>query len=60
MPVYVYRCRAGHLTERNHRLGQAPATVRCHCHRRAHRLYTPPAGVHFKGPGFYRTDYGPD
>ena len=60
MPIFVYRCPDGHTTER---LQPKPARwIPCpgsKCGRVAVRTPTG-AAVHFKGSGFYQTDYKGD
>lgn len=59
MPLYDYRCDAGHVTEIRREPEQAAGDVRCpHCGQAASRLYRI-GGVGFKGPGFYSTDTRP-
>ena len=58
MPIYEYRCPEGHTFELFHRMSDpAPdgCTV-CGASPVAKVLY--PVAVHFKGSGFYATDYG--
>lgn len=58
MPRYDYRCAAGHVTEGIFPIGEAPQQVACtSCeHDTARRVFSPPAAIHFHGPGFYATD----
>ena len=61
MPTYEYRCPAGHDFEHFYRkMSDAPAVVLCPtCAKVAERRMSE-AGLHFKGSGFYITDYGKD
>jgi putative FmdB family regulatory protein len=57
MPIYEYRCERGHTFEVLQRMTEDPLTV-CEEHGTpVHRVFHPVA-VHFKGSGFYNTDYG--
>lgn len=57
MPIYEYRCENGHLFEVMQKMSEAPVT-RCEtCEAPVQRVFHPIA-VHFKGSGFYNTDYG--
>lgn len=56
MPVYAYQCdECGVRFERRQSFSDAPATVCPECEGKVHRLIQP-AGVIFKGSGFYVTD----
>ena len=56
MPIYEYRCRNGHEFEVFQSMSEDPVT-RCHeCGAPVERVFRPVA-VHFKGSGFYTTDY---
>jgi putative FmdB family regulatory protein len=58
MPIYEYRCPNGHLFELFQRIGDdAPATCEVCGEGPVERVLYPVA-VHFKGSGFYTTDYG--
>jgi putative FmdB family regulatory protein len=57
MPVYEYRCEKGHTFEVLQRMTDPPITKCQVCGRPVQRVFHPPA-VHFKGKGFYNTDYG--
>jgi putative FmdB family regulatory protein len=57
MPIYEYRCENGHLFELMQKIADPPATVCDVCAAPVQRVYHPIA-VHFKGSGFYNTDYG--
>jgi putative FmdB family regulatory protein len=57
MPIYEYRCENGHLFEVMQKITDDPVT-RCEtCEAPVQRVFHPVA-VHFKGSGFYNTDYG--
>ena len=57
MPIYEYRCENGHLFEVMQRITDDPATACESCGAAVQRVFHPVA-VHFKGSGFYNTDYG--
>jgi putative FmdB family regulatory protein len=57
MPVYEYRCDNGHTFEVLQRMSDEPATECQVCGAPVQRVFHPVA-VHFKGSGFYTTDYG--
>ena len=57
MPIYEYRCENGHLFEVMQKISEAPVTECPECGAPVTRVYHPIA-VHFKGSGFYNTDYG--
>ena len=57
MPVYEYRCENGHTFEVLQRMSDEPVTVCEECGAPVQRVFHPVA-VHFKGSGFYTTDYG--
>jgi putative FmdB family regulatory protein len=57
MPIYEYRCDKGHTFEVMQRMSDEPVTVCETCAAPVGRVYHPVA-VHFKGSGFYSTDYG--
>jgi putative FmdB family regulatory protein len=60
MPTYEFRCPDGHEFERFYRkMSDATPEVACpECGKLAVRLLSGGAGLHFKGSGFYLTDYG--
>ena len=60
MPTYEFRCPDGHEFERFYRkMSDAIPEVACpECGKLAVRLLSGGAGIHFKGSGFYLTDYG--
>ena len=57
MPIYEYRCENGHIFEVMQRMADDPVTVCDTCDATVQRVFRPVA-VHFKGSGFYTTDYG--
>jgi putative FmdB family regulatory protein len=57
MPIYEYRCENGHLFEVMQKIADPPVTVCETCEAPVQRVFHPIA-VHFKGSGFYNTDYG--
>jgi putative FmdB family regulatory protein len=57
MPIYGYRCENGHLFEVMQRMSEDPLTACETCSAPVQRVFHPVA-VHFKGSGFYNTDYG--
>ncbi|HEX6574012.1 MAG TPA: FmdB family zinc ribbon protein [Gemmatimonadaceae bacterium] len=61
MPLYEFRCPSGHNFEKFYRsISSAPSEEKCpECGQLAGRLISP-AGLIFKGSGFYITDYGKD
>ena len=57
MPIYEYRCERGHTFEVMQRMTEDPLTSCTTCDASVQRVFHPVA-VHFKGSGFYTTDYG--
>ncbi|MGD0385947.1 MAG: FmdB family zinc ribbon protein [Solirubrobacteraceae bacterium] len=57
MPTYEYRCPKGHIFEVTQSINDDPLTKCEVCGRPVERVLYSPA-VHFKGSGFYNTDYG--
>jgi putative FmdB family regulatory protein len=57
MPLYEYRCEDGHTFEVMQRMADDPVQVCEVCGKPVQRVFHPVA-VHFKGSGFYNTDYG--
>jgi putative FmdB family regulatory protein len=57
MPIYEYRCERGHTFEVMQRMTDDPLTV-CDEHGTPVQRVFHPVAVHFKGSGFYNTDYG--
>ena len=58
MPIYEYRCPNGHHFERFQAM-TAPAPEKCDvCGASPVELVLFPVAIHYKGSGFYTTDYG--
>jgi putative FmdB family regulatory protein len=57
MPIYEYRCDNGHTFEVMQRMTDDPVASCQTCEAPVRRVFHPVA-VHFKGSGFYNTDYG--
>ena len=57
MPIYEYRCENGHTFEVMQRMTEDPVASCQTCDAPVRRVFHPVA-VHFKGSGFYNTDYG--
>ena len=57
MPIYEYRCKKGHTFEVMQRFSDDPVSECEVCGAPVERVFHPVA-VHFKGSGFYNTDYG--
>ena len=58
MPIYEYRCPNGHTFERFQSM-TAPAPEQCDvCGASPLELVLYPVAIHYKGSGFYTTDYG--
>jgi putative FmdB family regulatory protein len=58
MPLYEYKCPNGHLTEVIHGMND-PSPERCEiCGEGPLVRVLHPVAVHYKGSGFYSTDYG--
>ncbi len=58
MPIYEYRCPNGHLFELFQRMGEPAPDVCETCGEGPVERVLYPVAVHFKGSGFYSTDYG--
>ena len=56
MPIYEYRCENGHEFEAFQSMSEEPISKCVECGAAAQRVLSAPA-VHFKGSGFYTTDY---
>src|SRR5215218_4226487 len=56
MPIYEYRCTNGHTFEVVQRMSDDPVETCEECGAPVERVFHPVA-VHFKGSGFYTTDY---
>jgi putative FmdB family regulatory protein len=58
MPIYEYRCPNGHTFERFQSMSAA-APEKCDvCGAAPLELVLYPIAIHYKGSGFYSTDYG--
>ena len=57
MPIYEYKCDNGHVFDVIQKMVDDPLTECQECGAPAVRVLHSPA-VHFKGSGFYNTDYG--
>ncbi len=58
MPIYEYKCPNGHLFEVIHGMTE-PAPETCEvCGASPLQTVLHPVAVHYKGSGFYSTDYG--
>lgn len=57
MPIYEYKCENGHVFDVIQKMSDEPLTECQECGAPAQRVLHPVA-VHFKGSGFYNTDYG--
>src|SRR5215218_3694748 len=58
MPIYEYKCPNGHLLEVFHGMSE-PGPERCEvCGGEPLVRVLHPVAVHYKGSGFYSTDYG--
>ena len=60
MPTYEYRCPEGHEFELFQKMADKPRAKCPVCGKPAARQISGGAGLHFKGSGFYITDYGKD
>ena len=58
VPIYEYRCPNGHLFELFQRMGDSPPDACEVCGEGPVERVLYPVAVHFKGSGFYTTDYG--
>jgi putative FmdB family regulatory protein len=57
MPIYEYRCDQGHTFEVMRRMTDDTLTECITCGAPVEQVFHP-ITVHFKGKGFYNTDYG--
>jgi putative FmdB family regulatory protein len=57
VPIYEYRCERGHHFEVIQSMSDDPISACQECGAPVERVFHPVA-VHFKGSGFYTTDYG--
>jgi putative FmdB family regulatory protein len=58
MPIYEYRCPEGHTFELFQRMSDPPSSECQICGAKPVQKVLYPAAIHFKGSGFYTTDYG--
>jgi putative FmdB family regulatory protein len=58
MPTYEYRCPRGHTFELFQRMSDPPPADCQICGATPIEKVLYPAAIHFKGSGFYSTDYG--
>jgi putative FmdB family regulatory protein len=59
MPLYEYKCKkCGHRFERIQSFSAEDVKECPVCQGEVERLISTPARAHFKGSGFYSTDYG--
>ena len=56
VPIYEYRCANGHTFEVFQSMSEDPVSACVECGAPSERVLSAPA-VHFKGSGFYTTDY---
>ena len=57
MPIYEYRCPNGHTFELFQKMSDPPAEACATCGAGPVEKLLFPVAVHFKGSGFYSTDY---
>lgn len=58
MPIYEYRCPSGHTFELFQKMSDPPPPGCTVCGAGPVEKVLFPVAVHFKGSGFYSTDYG--
>ncbi len=58
MPIYEYKCPQGHVFELFHGISEPAPEVCTVCGQGPLVRVLHPVAVHFKGSGFYSTDYG--
>jgi putative FmdB family regulatory protein len=58
VPIYEYKCPNGHVFELFQRMSDPPPEVCVDCGEGPVVRVLYPVAVHFKGSGFYSTDYG--
>jgi putative FmdB family regulatory protein len=58
VPIYEYKCPNGHIFESFHGISDPPPEVCTVCGEGPLTRVLHPVAVHFKGSGFYSTDYG--
>jgi putative FmdB family regulatory protein len=57
MPIYEYKCKKGHVFEVRQSFTDEPLTKCEVCGAPVQKVFHS-VSVHFKGSGFYNTDYG--
>jgi putative FmdB family regulatory protein len=58
VPIYEYRCPNGHTFERFQSMSAPPPETCDVCSAAPLELVLYPVAIHYKGSGFYTTDYG--
>ena len=58
MPIYEFKCPKGHYFELFQRMTDEPPEVCAECGAKPLQRVLHPVAVHYKGSGFYSTDYG--
>jgi putative FmdB family regulatory protein len=58
VPIYEYKCPKGHLFEVFHGMTEPGPEVCEVCGAAPLQIVLHPVSVHYKGSGFYSTDYG--
>jgi putative FmdB family regulatory protein len=58
VPIYEYKCPKGHVFELFQKMSDSPPEVCEICGEGPLQRVLYPVAVHFKGSGFYSTDYG--
>jgi len=58
VPIYEYKCPQGHVFELFQRMSDPPPEACEICGAKPVERVLYPVAVHFKGSGFYSTDYG--
>jgi putative FmdB family regulatory protein len=58
MPIYEYKCPNGHIFEVFHGISEQAPEACSVCGEGPVTRVLHPVAVHFKGSGFYSTDYG--
>jgi putative FmdB family regulatory protein len=58
VPIYEYKCPEGHVFELFQRMSDPPPEACPTCGKGPLERVLYPVAVHFKGSGFYTTDYG--
>jgi putative FmdB family regulatory protein len=58
MPIYEYKCPNGHLLEVFHGMSESGPSKCEVCGASPMERVLHPVAVHYKGSGFYSTDYG--